>query len=169
KRSSSRFLFRHASGLSRASTSCGVAAWSNVSQAAGKLVDGRPSPTMTPEKRPLAGSVQRWRNLCYKAPMNAIPPAAPRHVTIGNITVGNDKPLALIAGPCALESRAHAMEMCQALVEMTAKLGMGLIYKTSFDKANRTSIEGARGLGLEKGLPIMAELRERFGVPVLTD
>ena len=101
--------------------------------------------------------------------MNAIPPAAPRHITIGNITIGNDRPLAVIAGPCALESRAHALEMCHALVEMTAKLGMGLIYKTSFDKANRTSIEGARGLGMEKGLPIMAELRERFGVPVLTD
>ena len=101
--------------------------------------------------------------------MNAIPPTKPRHITIGNITIGNDRPLAVIAGPCALESRAHALEMCQALVEMTAKLGMGLIYKTSFDKANRTSIEGARGLGMEKGLPIMAELRERFGVPVLTD
>ena len=101
--------------------------------------------------------------------MNAIPPAAPRHITIGNFTIGNDRPLAVIAGPCALESRAHALEMCHALVEMTAKLGMGLIYKTSFDKANRTSIEGARGLGMEKGLPIMAELRERFGVPVLTD
>ena len=59
--------------------------------------------------------------------------------------------------------------MCQALVEMTAKLGIGLIYKTSFDKANRTAIDGARGMGMEKGLPILAELRERFGVPVLTD
>ena len=76
--------------------------------------------------------------------MNAIPPTEPRHITIGNITIGNDRPLAVIAGPCALESRAHALEMCQALVEMTAKLGIGLIYKTSFDKANRTSIDGAR-------------------------
>jgi 2-dehydro-3-deoxyphosphooctonate aldolase (KDO 8-P synthase) len=101
--------------------------------------------------------------------MNAIPPTAPRTITIGNLAIANDRPLVLIAGPCALESRDHAMEMCQALVEMTAKLGMGLIYKTSFDKANRTSIEGARGLGMEKGLPIMAELRERFGVPVVTD
>ena len=107
--------------------------------------------------------------LCYKSGMNAIPPTEPRHITIGNITIGNDRPLAVIAGPCALESRAHALEMCQALVEMTAKLGIGLIYKTSFDKANRTSIDGARGLGMERGLPIMAELRERFGVPVLTD
>ncbi len=94
---------------------------------------------------------------------------APRHVAIGNLTLGNDRPLALIAGPCALESRAHAREMCQALVEMTTKLGMGLIYKTSFDKANRTSLEGDRGLGMKKGLPILAELRESFGVPVLTD
>ena len=75
-------------------------------------------------------------------------PAA-HHVAIGNLTLGNDHPLALIAGPCALESRAHAREMCQALVEMTAKLGMGLIYKTSFDKANRTSLEGERGLGMK--------------------
>jgi len=94
---------------------------------------------------------------------------APRHVHIGNLTLGNDRPLALIAGPCALESRAHALEMTHALVEMTAKLGLGLIYKTSFDKANRTSIDGARGLGLEQSLPILAELRERFGCPVLTD
>ena len=96
-------------------------------------------------------------------------PSAPHRVSIGNITLANDLPLALIAGPCALESRAHAMEMCQALTEMTAKLGIGLIYKTSFDKANRTSINGVRGMGMEKGLPILAELRERFGVPVLTD
>src|SRR5215468_5157249 len=94
---------------------------------------------------------------------------APRHVTVGNITVGNDRPLALIAGPCALESRAHAREMCQALTELTSKLGIGLIYKTSFDKANRTSADSARGLGMEKSLPILAELRESFGCPVLTD
>ena len=62
-------------------------------------------------------------NLCYKYAMNAVPPTQPRHIAIGNLTIGNDRPLALIAGPCALESRAHAMEMCQALVEMTAKLG----------------------------------------------
>jgi 2-dehydro-3-deoxyphosphooctonate aldolase (KDO 8-P synthase) len=101
--------------------------------------------------------------------MNAVPPLKPRHIAVGKLRIGNDLPLTLIAGPCALESRAHAMEMCQALVEMTTKLGMGLIYKTSFDKANRTSLEGARGVGMSKGLPIMAELRERFGVPVLTD
>jgi 2-dehydro-3-deoxyphosphooctonate aldolase (KDO 8-P synthase) len=93
----------------------------------------------------------------------------PRHVHVGNIAIGNDKPLALIAGPCQLESRQHAMEMSHALVEIAGKLGMGLIYKTSFDKANRTSASGQRGLGLEKSLPIMAEIREKWGCPVLTD
>ena len=93
----------------------------------------------------------------------------PRTVAIGQVPIGNDRNLALIAGPCVLESRVHAMEMCHALVELTAKLGMGFIYKTSFDKANRTSIEGARGLGLEAGLPILAELRDEYGCPVLTD
>ena len=94
---------------------------------------------------------------------------APRDVHIGNITIGNDRPLALIAGPCVLESRAHALEMSHALVELAAKLGIGLIYKTSFDKANRTSIASERGMGLEAGLPILAEVREQYGCPVLTD
>ena len=93
----------------------------------------------------------------------------PRHVTIGDITLGNDLPLVLIAGPCALESRAHALEVSAALVEITRKLGIGLIYKTSFDKANRTSLLGARGIGFENGLPILAEIREVRGIPVLTD
>jgi 2-dehydro-3-deoxyphosphooctonate aldolase (KDO 8-P synthase) len=92
-----------------------------------------------------------------------------RTVHIGNISIGNDKPMMLIAGPCQLESRQHALEMSQALVEMTGKLGMGLIYKTSFDKANRTSANAQRGLGLDKSLPIMAEIRETYGCPVLTD
>ncbi len=94
---------------------------------------------------------------------------APRHVHVGNLTLGNDRPLALIAGPCALESRAHAQEMCHALTELTAGLGLGLIYKTSFDKANRTSLDSPRGLGLAAALPILAELRESYGCPVLTD
>ena len=93
----------------------------------------------------------------------------PRHVHIGNITIGNDRPLALIAGPCVLESRAHAMEMSHALVELTARLGIGLIYKTSFDKANGTSSKSERGLGMEACLPILAEVREKYGCPVLTD
>ena len=92
-----------------------------------------------------------------------------RHLAIGPVTVGNDLPLVLIAGPCALESRAHGLEVSQALVEMTSKLGIGLIYKTSFDKANRTSAESARGMGLAEALPIFAEIRETRGCPVLTD
>ena len=93
----------------------------------------------------------------------------PRHVTVGNVAIGNDLPLALIAGPCALESRQHALETARALAEMTARLGIGLVYKTSFDKANRTSIKGARGIGMEEGLPILAEVRETVGIPVVTD
>lgn len=95
--------------------------------------------------------------------------APPRHVTIGNIPVGNDLPLALIAGPCALEGRSHALEMSHALVELTDRLGIGLIYKTSFDKANRTSLKGNRGVGMKEGLPILAEVRETYGCPVVTD
>ena len=95
--------------------------------------------------------------------------AATRTVHVGNITIANDRPLALIAGPCVLESRAHALEMSHALVELTGRLGLGLIYKTSFDKANRTSHDAARGMGLEQSLPILAEIRESFGCPVLTD
>jgi 2-dehydro-3-deoxyphosphooctonate aldolase (KDO 8-P synthase) len=92
-----------------------------------------------------------------------------RTVAIGNIAVANDRPLALIAGPCALESRAHALEMSHALVELTGKLGIGLIYKTSFDKANRTSVDSPRGLGMDASLSILAEVRETYGCPVLTD
>ncbi|WP_225765641.1 3-deoxy-8-phosphooctulonate synthase [Inquilinus sp. Marseille-Q2685] len=94
---------------------------------------------------------------------------AARAVTVGNLTFANDRPLTIIAGPCQLESREHALEMSQALVEITGRLGLGLVYKTSFDKANRTSASAARGLGMEKSLPIMAEIREKFGCPVLTD
>jgi 2-dehydro-3-deoxyphosphooctonate aldolase (KDO 8-P synthase) len=93
----------------------------------------------------------------------------PRDVPIGNFMVGNDRPLALIAGPCVLESRAHALEMSHALSELAGRLGLSFIYKTSFDKANRTSVTGARGLGLEASLPILAEVRETYGCPVLTD
>ena len=95
--------------------------------------------------------------------------APPRHISIGNLTVGNDLPLALIAGPCALEGRNHALEMSHALVELTEKLGIGLVYKTSFDKANRTSLKSNRGIGMEEGLPILAEIRETYGCPVVTD
>lgn len=96
-------------------------------------------------------------------------PSAQRHVQVGDLTLGNDRPFVLIAGPCALESRGHALEMSHALTEMAARLGIGLIYKTSFDKANRTSLKSNRGIGLETGLPILAEVRETYGCPVLTD
>ena len=93
----------------------------------------------------------------------------PRTVTIGSVSFANDRPFSLIAGPCQLESRQHALEISQALVEITAKLGIGLVYKSSFDKANRTSLKGTRGVGMAKGLEILAEIREVRGVPVLTD
>jgi len=90
-------------------------------------------------------------------------------VTIGNARFGNALPLALIAGPCQLESRAHALETASALKEITGPLGIALVYKTSFDKANRTSGRAARGIGLDAALPIFAEIRATLGVPVLTD
>src|SRR6516162_7360737 len=90
-------------------------------------------------------------------------------VAAGAVRFGNDLPLALIAGPCALESRAHALEMAAALKEIAAKLGIGLVYKTSFDKANRTSAASARGVGLDEALPIFAEIRASLGIPVVTD
>ncbi|AFK53586.1 MAG: 3-deoxy-8-phosphooctulonate synthase [Tistrella sp.] len=92
-----------------------------------------------------------------------------RRVRVGALEIANDRPLVLIAGPCVLESRAHALEVSAALKEMSEKLGIGLIYKTSFDKANRTSASAERGLGLEDALPIFAEIRETTGLPVLTD
>jgi 2-dehydro-3-deoxyphosphooctonate aldolase (KDO 8-P synthase) len=90
-------------------------------------------------------------------------------VSVGKVAFGNNRPLALIAGPCALESRGHALEMAGALKEMAGELGIGLVYKSSFDKANRTSLSGARGLGLHAALPVLAEIRESLGLPVLTD
>ncbi|HZK89028.1 MAG TPA: 3-deoxy-8-phosphooctulonate synthase [Stellaceae bacterium] len=93
----------------------------------------------------------------------------PRHITIGDITIGNDLPMVFIVGPNLLESRAHALETSVALAELAKKLGIALIYKTSFDKANRSSITGARGVGLKAGLPILAEVRETTGLPLLTD
>jgi 2-dehydro-3-deoxyphosphooctonate aldolase (KDO 8-P synthase) len=90
-------------------------------------------------------------------------------VAVGKVRFGNKLPLALIAGPCALESRAHAFDMAGALKEIAARLGIGFIYKTSFDKANRTSAKSARGIGLDKALAIFADLRKKLGVAVLTD
>jgi 2-dehydro-3-deoxyphosphooctonate aldolase (KDO 8-P synthase) len=90
-------------------------------------------------------------------------------VAVGNARFGNVLPLALIAGPCALESRDHALEMASALTEIAGRLKLGLVYKTSFDKANRTSARSNRGLGLDRALPIFAEIRETLAVPVVTD
>ena len=93
----------------------------------------------------------------------------PITVRVGDAAFGNHLPLALIAGPCQLEGRSHALEIAAALKEMAARLGLGLVFKASFDKANRTSGSTARGLGLEGALPIFAEIRESLGLPVLTD
>ena len=90
-------------------------------------------------------------------------------VAVAKVRFGNALPLALIAGPCVLESRAHAFEMASALKDIAARRGVGFVYKTSFDKANRTSRNSARGVGLDKALSIFAELREKLGVPLLTD
>ncbi|AMJ59897.1 3-deoxy-8-phosphooctulonate synthase [Bosea sp. PAMC 26642] len=95
-------------------------------------------------------------------------------VSIGNdlanpVRFGNSLPLSLIAGPCQMESRDHALEMAFALKEVSVKLGIGIVFKTSFDKANRTSVSGQRGMGLAAALPVFAEIRERTGLPVLTD
>jgi len=90
-------------------------------------------------------------------------------VTAGNAVFANDKPLTLIAGPCQLESRSHAFDMAGALKEMAARLGIGLVYKTSYDKANRTSLSATRGAGLEAALPVFDDLRKEFSLPVLTD
>ena len=90
-------------------------------------------------------------------------------VAVGSVRFGNELPMAVIAGPCALESKAHALEMAAALKEIADRAGIGLVYKTSFDKANRTSAKSARGLGLEPALPIFSEIRDKLKVPVLTD
>jgi 2-dehydro-3-deoxyphosphooctonate aldolase (KDO 8-P synthase) len=103
------------------------------------------------------------------AHLNDAQPAPNRSVQIGKVTVANDAPLAVFAGPCAMESRAHALEMASALKEITERLGMGLIFKSSFDKANRTSLSSARGVGLDQALPVFAEIRESLGLPVVTD
>tara|TARA_B100000886_G_scaffold337593_1_gene298621 strand:+ start:700 stop:1527 length:828 start_codon:yes stop_codon:yes gene_type:complete len=94
---------------------------------------------------------------------------APRHVNVGTITIGNDLPFTLIAGPCVMESRQQALEISQSLVETCAKHNVSLIFKASFDKANRTSSESQRGIGIAQTLPILEEIRDSFGCPILTD
>jgi 2-dehydro-3-deoxyphosphooctonate aldolase (KDO 8-P synthase) len=100
--------------------------------------------------------------------LNATITAAPV-VSAGAVKFGNELPISIIAGPCQLESRAHALEVAAALKEIAARLNIGLVYKTSFDKANRTSGSAARGIGLNQALPIFAEIRSAIGLPVLTD
>src|ERR1700733_9490697 len=98
----------------------------------------------------------------------------PNHIDIalpkgGKVKIGNDLPLTFMIGPNTLESRAHALEMSAALAELAAKFKIGVIYKTAFDKANRSSLKSGRGIGLKKALPILAEIREKTGLPVITD
>ncbi len=90
-------------------------------------------------------------------------------VQLGTISIGNHLPIMVFAGPCQMESRAHALEMATALKEIAQRLGIGLVYKTSYDKANRTSLKGKRGIGLEGALPVFAEIREKLGLPIVTD
>ncbi|MBU3078666.1 3-deoxy-8-phosphooctulonate synthase [Sphingomonas quercus] len=96
-------------------------------------------------------------------------PDSPRTVHVGPHAIANDRPFTLIAGPCAMESRAHALEMAAALTEICGQLGIPLIYKSSFDKGNRTSIDAPRGIGIDKALEVFAEVRETYGCPVVTD
>ena len=93
----------------------------------------------------------------------------PKHVQIGPVSVGNDLGLTIIAGPCAIEGRDHALKTAERLVRITEQAGVGFIYKSSFDKANRTSIDSGRGVGMEEGLQVLADVREAHGCPVLTD
>ena len=92
-----------------------------------------------------------------------------RHITVGSVEIGNDMPLVLIAGPCQVETRDHALMMAEALRKLTAKLQIPFIYKSSYDKANRTSIKGQRGVGLISAMPIFDEIRSELGIPILTD
>ncbi|NPC89346.1 3-deoxy-8-phosphooctulonate synthase [Gluconacetobacter entanii] len=94
---------------------------------------------------------------------------APVSIRVGDLVIGNDRPFTLIAGPCQIESESHAMETADSLQAIARRLGIGLIYKSSFDKANRTSLNSARGIGAGRGLEILARVRERFDIPVLTD
>jgi 2-dehydro-3-deoxyphosphooctonate aldolase (KDO 8-P synthase) len=108
--------------------------------------------------------------LDYGAPMTTTQTLKPNAaVAVGPVTFANDRPIAVFAGPCQMESRAHALETAAALKEICGRLGLGLVYKSSFDKANRTSLTGKRGMGLAAALPVFAEIRERFGLPCVTD
>ncbi len=91
------------------------------------------------------------------------------NVKVGNVTFAQNRPIAVFAGPCQMESRAHALEMASALKEISQRLGLGLVYKSSYDKANRTSLSGKRGIGLDGAIAVFAEIREKFGLPIVTD
>lgn len=107
---------------------------------------------------------------CYKPAMTMQDSPKPNaRVKAGGVTFGNDLPIAVLAGPCQMQSREHALEMASALKEICGRLGIGLVFKSSYDKANRTSLTGQRGIGLEAALPVFAEIRETLGLPVVTD
>src|SRR5215470_2499756 len=108
---------------------------------------------------------------CFQDAMMTVQTSTPPNpiAAAGAVRFGNELPLALIAGPCVLESRGHALDMAGALKEIAGRLGIGLVYKTSFDKANRTSAASARGVGLDGALAVFEEIRATFGLPVLTD
>ena len=101
--------------------------------------------------------------------MSTSPDTPDAAVTVGGVTFAQDRPIAVFAGPCQMESRAHALETAAALKEIAARLGLGLVYKTSYDKANRTSLSGKRGVGLDAALSVFADIRETLGLPVVTD
>src|SRR5687767_15195231 len=122
-----------------------------------------PARTAASSSRPPQASAPRW----LSGPRIVARPNS--HVAVGNVRFGNDLPLTLIAGPCQMESRDHAFDMAAALQEICGRAGIGFVYKTSFDKANRTSLRGRRGVGLDGALPVFADIREKFGLPVLSD
>ena len=110
-----------------------------------------------------------WSQAATRTKHLNVNPSASEIVDVGRVRFGNALPLSIIAGPCQLESRAHGLEVASALKEIAGRLGIGLVYKTSFDKANRTSASSARGIGLVQALPVFAEIRASVGLPVLTD
>jgi 2-dehydro-3-deoxyphosphooctonate aldolase (KDO 8-P synthase) len=118
------------------------------------------------KRAPVDARASRSHGPLMNEAIKSVPSAV---VTVGKARFGNDLPFSLLAGPCVLESRAHALETAQALNEIAGRLGLGFVYKSSFDKANRTSAQSARGLGLKDALPIFAEIKQATGLPVITD
>ncbi len=121
-------------------------------------------------QRHIVVSLDRKPDPAYFKRMNDSAPIKPAAaVKVGTVTFAQNRPIAVFAGPCQMESRAHALEMATALKEIAGRLGLGLVYKTSFDKANRTSLSGKRGIGLDGAIPVFAEIREKLGLPIVTD